>query len=81
MVSRDTVDRMVNGADDLSEVRQNLMEQATELAPSSAQEAAGEITPEQDFFMTSYSFQLGERTLTRYYQTFFYSRGGHHFSP
>lgn len=49
MVSRDTVDWMVDRANDLSEVRQNPMEQATELAPFNAQEAVEEIALEQDF--------------------------------
>lgn len=60
MVSRDSVERIVNSVDDLSEVRQNLVEQATEPTPFNAQEEAGEITPEQDFIAANYVFKLRE---------------------
>lgn len=49
MVFEDTVDRMVNEADGLSEVRQNPTEQATELAPTNARGVAREIALEEDF--------------------------------
>lgn len=71
MVSRDTIDRMVDGTDDQSEVQQNPMEQGTETAPSSAQEMAGEIALEQDFTVANYGYELGGRTLTRYYSAYF----------
>lgn len=75
MVSVDTVDRMVDETDDLSEVRQNPMEQATELTPSNAQEAMGEIYPEQNFTAALYGSKLGVWTLTWYYSTYLIPEG------
>lgn len=46
MMSRDTIDWMVDGANDLSEVWQNPVEQATGPVPSNVQEAVGEIALE-----------------------------------
>jgi len=45
MVSRDTVDHMVDATDDLSEVQQNTMEHATEPNPINAQGTTGDIAP------------------------------------
>lgn len=75
MVSGDTIDRMVDWANDLLEVQQNPTEQATELALSSVQEVAGEIAPEQDFKDAFYGSDLGVRTLPQYYSTYFIPKG------
>lgn len=75
MVSRDSIDRMVDEADDLFEVWQDPSEQATEPAPTSAHGAVGEIALEVDFRATLYGFELGERTLTRYRSTYLIPEG------
>lgn len=70
MVSGDSVDRMVDEVDNLSEVRQDPTEQATELALTNAQGAVREIAKEEDFRAAQYDFELGTKTLTRYYTTY-----------
>lgn len=50
---------MVDGVDDLSEVRQNPPEQAIELTPPNAQGAVVEIALEQNFKVTLYGTELG----------------------
>lgn len=64
MVSRDTVNRMVNEAGDFLEVWQVPLRQATELASTSARGAAREIAPEEDFKAAQYVSELGVRTFT-----------------
>lgn len=59
MVSRNTIDWMVDCIDNLSKVQQNPMEQATEPAPSNALELAGQITPKQNFTAAFYGSNLG----------------------
>lgn len=66
---------MVDMADDLSEVRQNPMERAVKLALTTAQGAAGEIAPEEDFRAAQYSSELGNKTLTRYYSAYLIPEG------
>lgn len=70
MVSGDSVDRLVDGADDQSEVRPDFSGRAIECASTSALGAAGEIAPEEDLKAAQYGSQLGARTLTRYYSTY-----------
>lgn len=48
MVSRDFVDRLVDGANDQSEVRPNPSGRVIEPASTSARGAVGEIAPEED---------------------------------
>lgn len=75
MKSKDSVDRMVDGANDLFEARQDPSEQATKLAAINAQGAAEEITPEEDFKVTQYGFELGAKTLTWYRLTYLIPEG------
>lgn len=70
MVFEDTVDRMIDGADDLSEVQQNHTKQVIELALTNAQGVAEEIAPEEDFKAAQYGSELGVKTLARYYSTY-----------
>lgn len=75
MVSKDTVDRMVDGADDFSKVWKVSSRQVTELASinSRGAGAAKEIAPEADFKAAQYASELGVRTFTQYrtaYQIF-----------
>lgn len=66
MVSRDTVDTMIDEADDL-EVWQVPSGQATKLASTSVQGAAREIAPEEDFKAAQYVSELGAKIFTWYY--------------
>lgn len=75
MVSGDTVDRMVDGADDLFEVRPDPTEQAIEPAPTSARGAIREIAPKQDFMAAKYGSKLGKKTLAQYYFTYLIPEG------
>lgn len=75
MASEDTVNQMVDGIDNLPKVRQRPMEQATEPSPFNAQDAAGKISPKQDFIAANYGSKLGVQTLTRYYFTFLIPKG------
>lgn len=53
---------MVDGADNLTEVRQNSPEQVVRLAPLDEivnLAIAGEIAPGQDFSVVGYAFELG----------------------
>lgn len=68
MMSGDSVDWMVDSADDLTEVCQNFPNQAARPAPLDETvnlAATGEIVLRQDFVAVSYVSKLGPQTLTQ----------------
>lgn len=75
MVSRDSIDRLVDRADDLSEVRPNPSGRAIEPASTSARGPAGEIAPEEDLKAAQYGSELGARAIARYYPTYQIPKG------